>query len=527
MKINCRGRCGLLLPLLVVMAVALALRLPKLDQRPMHGDEANQAVRTGMLLEQGVYYYDPTDHHGPVLYFAALPFCRLQTNSFVETSEWNYRLVPVFFSCLTLLLMAGLGLKRDGGLFATRAGMFAALLMTACSAPMVYYSRFFIQETMFVTFLTGMLVCAVRYCRARSADGGQSRAVWFAAGFGACAGLAAATKETVVLSLAAVAAAAVVAAGPERLFRAWSTRHALVVIGAAALVAVIFFSSFFTYPKGVYDALFTTVQAYFARATEVPEHQHPWNFYLRILFWFKYGKGPVWSEALLLLPAALAAVAAFWPLGAGRSVSTHQRWVRFVALYTVALTAIYSAIPYKTPWCALSFLHGYILLAGIGVGAAVDWLRGFSAKVRWAGLCLVALFMLVTLQRQCAQALRASYTLSADPRNPFVYAHTGVDALNMVAEIEKSAAAAQGADTAIAVAVPTPDTWPLPWYLRKYSQVGYWTRVEDVPDDFNPVIVVTSAAQGDIADQRFGSGKRTNFFGIRPGVLLNLLVPDR
>lgn len=513
-----------------VVAVSLYLRLPELDRRPMHGDEANQAVRTGMLLEQGVYHYDPTDHHGPVMYFAALPFCRLQTGVFAETNEWNYRLVPVFFSCLTLLLMAGLGLKSEGGLFATRAGMLAAMLMTAFSAPMVYYSRFFIQETMFVTFLTGMLLCAVRYVRARFVAETDSRAtLWYAAGFGVCAGLAIATKETIVLSLAAAALAAVVAVGPARLFRAWRTRDALVAIGAAALVAVIFFSSFFTHPKGVYDALFTTVQAYLSRATTVTEHQHPWNFYLKILFWFKYGKGPVWSEAMLLLPAALAIVAACWPRSSDVSLSAvvHQRWVRFVAVYTLVLTAIYSAIPYKTPWCALSFLHGYILLAGIGVGAVVEWLQKRPAKVAcWAGLGLTAVFMLVLLHRQYKQAIRASYAMPADPRNPFVYAHTGVDAMNLVAAIEQASAAAQGHATPIAVAVPTPDTWPLPWYLRKYGQVGYWTRVEDIPDEFVPVIVITAADQGDIAEQRFGQGKRANFFGIRPGVLLNLFVPE-
>ena len=34
-----------------IIAGALALRLPRLDRRPMHGDEANQAVRTGLLLD--------------------------------------------------------------------------------------------------------------------------------------------------------------------------------------------------------------------------------------------------------------------------------------------------------------------------------------------------------------------------------------------------------------------------------------------------------------------------------------------
>ena len=328
-----------------------------------------------------------------------------------------------------------------------------------------------------------------------------------------------------MLSLAAAFVALLATCGIRRLREAWSTRDALVAVGAAALVAVIFFSSFFTHPQGVYDALFSTVQAYLSRATDVPEHQHPWNFYLKILFWFKYGKGPVWSEAMLLLPAALAVLTACWPRNGGRLVATHQRWVRFVAVYTVVLTAMYSAIPYKTPWCTLSFLHGFILLAGVGIGAVVEWLDGCSKKIRRAGLCLTVIFVLATLQRQFSQAVRASYTLPADPRNPFVYAHTGVDALNLVAAIEQAAAAAQGTDTAVAVAVPTSDTWPLPWYLRKYRQVGYWTRVDEIPDDFRPVIVIAAADQGDIADERFGQGKRASFFGIRPGVLLNLFVP--
>jgi uncharacterized protein (TIGR03663 family) len=527
---------------LVVLAIALAVRLPALDRRPMHGDEANQAVRTGLLLDQGVYHYDPTDHHGPALYFAALPFCRATAQTFADTTEWNYRLVPVFFSCLTLLLMLGLGVARDGGLFANRTGLLAAALLTALSPAMVYYSRFFIQESMFVTFLTGMLLCAVRYVRERASalTSGLRPSAW-AAGFGAFAGLAVATKETVVLSFAAAAVAAVAACGFRRLLRSWSTRDALVALGVAALVAVVLFSSFFTYPRGVYDALFATVSAYLKRATAVPEHQHPWNFYLKILFWFKYGRGPVWSEAGLLLPAAIAVFSA-WRGGRDASpqasadgsgnrpcpdTDTHARWVRFIVVYTLALTTLYSAVPYKTPWCALSFLHGYILLAGVGVGALIEGLRGREGVGRAAGVWAVRLLVVLLAARHLSQTYRACYKLPADPRNPYVYAHTGTDAMNLVAAVEEAAQRAQGADTMIALAVPTPDTWPLPWYLRRYRQVGYWTRVQDVPASFDPVVVIAAADQGDAADARFGQGKRATFFGIRPGVLLNLFVPER
>ena len=523
MNSPCPSRMSWWVSALGVAFVALALRLPRLDQRPMHGDEANQAVRAGVLLETGTYHYDPSDHHGPVLYFAAMPFCRATATSFADTTEWNFRLVPVTFSVLTLLLMLCLGTKGEGGLFRERTGLLAAALLTALSPPMVYYSRFFIQESMFVTFLTGMLVCAVRYVNARSgADLPRTAAGW-AAGFGVFAGLAVATKETFVLSFAAAAVAAVAACGFRRLWNAWRTRDALIAAGAAAVVAVLFYSSFFTYPKGVYDALFSTVSAYFARATAVPEHQHPWNFYLKILFWFKYGKGPVWSEAALLLPAAVAVAVSFWPRRDAPPPQT--RWTRFVAVYTLALTALYSAIPYKTPWCALSFLHGFLLLAGLGFGEAF---HRFAARPAWGGaagrIALYALLLAVLLHQQ-SRAVRACFRLPADPRNPYVYAHTGTDAMNLVGEIEKAAQKEEGFDTMIAIAVPTPDTWPLPWYLRKYRRVGYWTRVEDIPASVRPAVVVAAADQGDAADARFGLGKRASFFGIRPGVLLNVFVP--
>ena len=521
MRPPCQSRLSLLVPALGIALVALALRLQRLDQRPMHGDEANQAVRAGLLMETGAYHYDPHDHHGPVLYFAALPFCRATAKTFAETTEWNFRLVPVAFSLFTLLLMLSLGLRRDGGLFANREGLLVAALLTALSPPMVYYSRFFIQESMFVTFLTGMLVCAVRYVRARAAPG--AGAAWCAAGFGAFAGLAVATKETVVLSFAAAALAAVAACGFRRLLGAWRTRDALIAAGVAALVAGLLYSSFFTYPQGVYDALFSTVQAYLTRATDVPEHQHPWNFYLKILFWFKYGRGPVWSEAGLLLPALVAVAASF--RSSKEAVSAQMRWVRFIAVYTFALTALYSAIPYKTPWCALSFLHGFLLLAGLGFGEALEWLGTRSAKARVSGMAALYALLLALLLHQHAQTERACFKFPADPRNPYVYAHTGVDALNLVAEIEQAAQAANGYDTLIAVAVPTPDTWPLPWYLRKYSQVGYWTRVADIPETVRPQVVIASAEQSGAAYDRFGQNKRASFFGIRPGVLLNVFVP--
>lgn len=509
----------------VALAVALAWRLPKLDARPMHGDEANQAVRTGQLMEGGGYQYDPTDHHGPILYFAALPFCRATAKTFAETTEWNFRLVPVTFSLLTLVLMALLAGKREGeNLYLNNGGLLAALLLTACSPAMVYYNRFFIQESQLVAFLTGLFLCG---CRCSESVSPRARVAW-AVGGGVFAGLAIASKETVVLSFAAAGIAAWAVFGVKRTLTALSWREwGFAVLGAVAVI-VLAFTSGFTHMRGLYDALFSTVSAYLHRATAVPEHQHPWYFYLQILFWFRYGRAAVWTEAAILFPALVTMVVAWWPKTA-LPVAWRMK-VRFLTVYTLALTVIYSCIPYKTPWCGLSFLHGYLILAGIGIGLLFHWIGGHLAAdrrgARFAVGSLVCLVLAAILYRSCRQAHRACFKFPADPRNPYVYAHTGTDAMNLVATVKQAAEKAQGVETPIALAVPTPDTWPLPWYFRAYRNVGYWTEVKDIHPDFNPVILIVSADQGDIADERFGKGKTASFFGIRPGVLLNLFVPE-
>jgi len=99
---------------LLILAVALGLRLPKLADRPMHHDEANQAYRFGALLETGTYEYDSDDHHGPTLYYLTLPIAWLTgADTFAETSETTYRILPVLFGMLLIfcmpLLRSGLG----------------------------------------------------------------------------------------------------------------------------------------------------------------------------------------------------------------------------------------------------------------------------------------------------------------------------------------------------------------------------------------------------------------------------------
>ena len=66
--------------LLLIVGLGLAVRCPHLDERPMHNDEAVNAMKFGRLWEQGKYRYDPNEHHGPTLYYSTLAVARLTSS---------------------------------------------------------------------------------------------------------------------------------------------------------------------------------------------------------------------------------------------------------------------------------------------------------------------------------------------------------------------------------------------------------------------------------------------------------------
>ena len=103
---------------LLILLAGLSLRVPKLADRPLHHDEANQAYRFGLLLEDGTYEYDAEDHHGPTLYYLTLPIAKLTgVRSFKESTEITYRALPVLFGMLLILciplLRSGIGCIAD------------------------------------------------------------------------------------------------------------------------------------------------------------------------------------------------------------------------------------------------------------------------------------------------------------------------------------------------------------------------------------------------------------------------------
>jgi uncharacterized protein (TIGR03663 family) len=486
------------------LAAALWLRLADPAARPMHHDEANQAVRFGHLLEAGAYRYDPHDHHGPTLYYLTLPFAWARgQHTLAALDERTIRMAPALFGAGLLLLF--LPLSRGLG----RGSVAAAAALAALSPALVYYSRFYIQEALFTLFALGFLVLAGRYAlRPRTGT---------ALAAGVLAGLAFATKETAVIVLPIAALACLVAArltrasrepaGPGDGVHAW---HALAAAGGALVPVFLFYSAFFRHPAGVLDA-FRAFSVYLPRGLEGGAHVQPWFYYLQTLAWSSSG-GLAWSEALVLALATLGIAqavvmrrSAFWPI--------------CLALYAAGTCLAFSAIPYKTPWNLLPFYAALVLLAGFGTSVIVNAARTFAMRA----LLLVVLG--VATAQLGSQSVRASFHYSADERNPYAYAQTVTDYRRLVGRVHDLAAVhPDRRDLLVKVIAAPHEQWPFPWYARRLAHVGYWADTDAANRLDDAAIVVASQDHAAAVEAALGDRYVAEFYGLRPGVLLTLFI---
>ncbi len=490
----------------LVILAALALRLPQLASRPMHGDEAVHATKFRDLWEHGRYVYDPNEYHGPTLYYATLLSAWLSpARGYNDFDEVTYRLVPVAFGVglilLSLLLADGLG----------RGPMLCAGALTALSPAMVFYSRYYIHEMLLVFFTALLIVAEWRYTR-------SGRIGWRLLA-GAAVGLMYATKETFVLAVGALvlALAAALAWGRvidrERPNLKLNWQRFGAAAGSALAVSLLFFSSFFTNVHGPLDAV-RTYLPWLNRAGGASPHRNPWDFYFERLLFFHQKGGPYWSEGLI---AALALIGLITILAGKGWPRANLLLARTIAFYTLILTGIYTALSYKTPWCLLGFWHGAILLAGVGTVALLRWPRR-----RW-GVVTMAVALGVGGIQLGWQAWRASGPENANRQNPYVYAHPSTDVLTLVEKVEALAQVSpKGTNLVVKVMAQDSDYWPLPWYLRRFKNVGWWDRIPAEP--LAPIMIVSSKFQAAFDERPNKTHLMAGYFQLRPQVFLELYV---
>ncbi len=444
---------------LLILISAWALRTVNPAKRPMHTDEAVHAAKFGPLLEHHRYQYDPFEYHGPTLnYFTLIPAWLRGQQNLLQVDEATLRIVPAVFGVLLLLTFLAFGKEFN------RTALVIALLLTAVSPAMVFYSRYYIQEMLLVCFSSAALAGGWRFAT-------SGRASW-AVFTGAAVGLMHATKETSLIALFALFVALAVTVLLYRpqfapLYSRTGMKNSTLLAAVALLISGLFYSSFGSHPAGLLDAL-KSIQTYLQRAAGFHQaHLHPWYYYFKLLL-FNHSSGrPLWSEAAVVLLSLYS----FYLILFKRS--RIPSLLVYLGGYTLLLAVIYSSLSYKTPWSMLGFYQPMILLAGFAATRIFKSLQG--KKQRLAGYAALVLIAGHLLWQTWLQNGR----YDCDPSNPYVYGHTGRDVFKIVERIRQLAEVHPlGKEAYIEVVCTADDYWPLPWYLRDFTKVGYWNHVE-------------------------------------------------
>lgn len=495
------------------------LRLDQIWIKPFHHDEGVNAHFLLNLARDGHYQYNPTNYHGPTLYYFALAAVRL----FGET-DFALRLWPALAGTLTILLVWGL--RRKLG----TAGTLAAAFGMALSPGLVYFSRDFIHEMSFGLFTLGMIVGSVRYIESNGFGWMVLTAV--------SSGLLFATKESAILTVAVVAIAFFLAmiwdllrSGErhqiiKRLLREIrgmlpSLDHATAGLVIFVFINILFYSSFMTHWKGVADAV-ESVQLWSRRAGT--EHVKGFWYYFAIL---------LKMELPLLCGSVIGGILIVWK---------GSRFWLVVGAWAMGMALAYSIIGYKTPWLAISFIIPMALVSGYAFDCIMGLLRWKPLQVLWAaaGLAVAALSLIVAwrlnFEKYDDNSNRTGYFQSygekwnLSPWNNgmfgYVYAQTDRELLELVDDIRKTTGSdPAGNDTGIYVA--SPDYWPLPWYLRDYRHVAYTGGLNRV-DGRAPVIpqsiIIGGIGQRPALDELTDFTLKKRVYILRPGVSLLLLT---
>ncbi|PYP86168.1 MAG: hypothetical protein DMG65_19275 [Candidatus Angelobacter sp. Gp1-AA117] len=478
-----------------IVVFAALLRLLALSAKPLHHDEGVNGLFMMRLVRNGVYRYDPSNYHGPSLYYFALIPTKL--NSLLHggdgLSTLAIRLVPALFGIAVVWLM--LPLHRYVGRWA--AG--AAAVLIAVSPGNLFFSRYFIHETLFIFFTLAMAVLWFRY-----RESGKRMDLILGA---ALAALLFATKETSVISFVVLALAWLCtslylklrqsqAAVSGKFFSWRRMTDAGIALLLFAAISVVLYSSFFSnFPEGVYDSV-RTYRVWMHTGTSA--YQAPW---------FTYFQWLAREELPILLCGLMGILVALCQAG--------NRFMVFAAFWTMGMITAYSLVPYKTPWLTVNLILPLAIMAGYTFG----WWYEFGRNARLVRASAVVTFV-AAVGFSAWQAIDLSFYHYDDNSIAYVYAHTEREFLSLIQEIE-SVAAHNGQGQNTGITVMSPEYWPMPWYLRDFRNVGYWGRYVDtgVP------IVIAEDTQSEEIEQRLGRlYQRSTSHDLRPGVRLVLYL---
>ncbi len=554
---------------LVITTIAAILRFYWLELKPLHHDEGVNGFFLKTLFQDGIYKYDPSNYHGPTLYYVALAFSKI-----FDLNTISIRASVAIFGVLTVVL--AFFLKKYIG----RIGSLAAALFFALSPGMVFISRYFIHEILFVFFSFAIVLGVLYFIEKRKA------------------GIFAVGTMTLLLLVCFLPSALTLASlvGEENIILLWILRVGLFAVEAVLIFLIMRMLLDWQDGRPIYlmlasasaVLLFATKEtAFITIATMILACVCVWlwrKIYKAAvgkpkenelepveLNWRNFRAGLGSSNDLLLIIAVVSFVFiyvgilffssfftypegilgafkayAFWTKTGSRDHTQNGTWIylkwgmklespililsaigtlialikarhrfaMFTGFWAFGLFAAYTIIPYKTPWLALSFLLPMCIVAGYAVNELVA-ARDVIVKVLGGLLLAFAVGILGY------QTYDLNFQRYDDDSMPYVYAHTRRDFLDLIKQIEYYAdKSGKGKDASIEIV--SPDYWSMPWYLRDYPKTVFHARFFDT--NTAEMIVASKAQKDDLAQRYGGNYKYVGTYPLRPGVELYLLV---
>lgn len=454
-----------LLGLLIVLS-ALLIRLYSLGDRVFHHDESVHASFTLKLFNTGQYIYEPS-YHGPFLFHStSVVFYYLGIN------DATARLVPVFFGVAAILLL--FLLEKEIG----RKGVLWSAFLLAFSPGMVYYSRFFRNDSIIVFCTLAVVVGGIRYLEHLQS---RKRLPYLLLVSSSLA-IAVSSKENAYLVILMFGAYG----GMYLLYRFYSEwkkenlsfKKTLVHKSSAALpflpeiilsavlflfIVMLFYTSYFRY----YITPIDIVEKAFSHWMEMHRIQRlggPFYYYIPILVLYE----------IPVLFFGIAGIIHFL-----RRKDRNTAFFLFLSYWAVASLLLYSYLQEKVPWLVVHIVLPFSILAGAFLG---DFFNGSPqpdkkstfildrSQIRTLTAGILALALIISLY----QCISVNFYKSMDPNEQLIYTQSSPEIRDLMQKVEGFN---KQPDT-LTLCVLDPDDmyWPLPWYLRDYKLGSYFRK---------------------------------------------------
>ncbi|MBK9321566.1 MAG: TIGR03663 family protein [Bdellovibrionaceae bacterium] len=431
---SCHKSSGVILAVLFLI-VAIVLRFLMLDNKPIHFDESINMWFVKRIWEDGYFTYDPTNYHGP-LYFYLVHFFTIFTGFDFSST----RIVASIFSFLTVVIL-WFGPKSQ------RGSLRLAALFLLFSPAMGFYGRSGIHESTFVFFQV-VAILSLHYLVEK-----EFKKFWWFLGGGLFGMMA--LKETFVIwglaLLPAVIASYFIFVDrkfAEKTIRDLKTSFKSESVAFSLLVVILIFVGIFTgfgrNPKGLAD-FFVALMPWLKTGVGGSGHQKS--------FWF--WSEMIWQNEFAILAGCVVSLV----------LIRKNSWLVFYSIFSIIGWLIYSLIPYKTPWCVISLLWPFGMLAGFGVNELVARLKIASRLGLGAGLCVLFSFQLL-------QMYRLQFRDPIDMNHQFVYVNSTYQMKEFIGKVQKLLAS-NPLLREKTLQIATEESWPFPIVFSKFYKLSY------------------------------------------------------